>query len=1823
MSDVTLAPRGARKPRGDPPAPSHGPEDATPAAAPAWASSDPAAPFPLAVPVQRKPIIGRADDRYEREADAVADRVAARDTVSTPIALSRVTAAALAPPVQRKSAGDRTDHDDEERPGAAGPGVVQRAPAEARTDGEEAPEPEERPDSEGAVQRAPAEGERLEEEGVADGTPVGEGMVQRQADAEDRTDEAGEGAVQRKSESDSAGAGEKEAEDDDSGGAAQTKPVDAAVVQRAEDDERADEGAPPVQAKGSPAGVRGGAPAMRSAASDAITARGPGSPIPDATRGTLESGIGVDLRDVRVHTGPAAEEATRKLHARAFTHRRDIWLGRGESPTDTRLMAHETAHVVQQDGVVRRAPAAPAAEVAAAEEAEEERRRRDRTRGEHAARGREARAPELAHRELPEAAPAPEPAPPTPTTATAAPPGPAEDAGRRGRSARPPALRFPSAAARRVEREPRAVEGGAAPVPGIGAPAPPATAAAVRVPVAPGSEATTAVTPAPGPAGAPPAGVQLPATPAGVATEAGAAPGQPGGAEPAGEGPLGGATAGPARATGAEGPVVPGGSPGLEAAPGGGGAGAAPTAGVAPEAEGGGGGGGGGAAAPEGGGEALEAPDEATAAGETAAKMDAAQPEKDREAEATAEEQGEAESEGGPTAEPTLGVAEAEAGGGDAADGSGGGEAGVEDESEEATGAPGEVAEPEAAAPVPAPAAVTSPDAAPAASGTEPEPPGAEAEQGEPETEPSPAADAMTPELSPTERDAGLASIGESGGAEPSGGGGGGGGGAIPDPPEPPAPAVPEADPEAAMAAVASLPPTKLAGALSQVAASASSNVGKQREALAATPPELKRPSGAPRTKSAPGPAAPPPAAEGPKKVEKAPEGTPVATPAPAPLPAPPPPPTQAVRTPEEPADVRAGLSRLPTSDAGLQADAGPPPSVQLAGNADPARVREQHAELKAGLASAQAQGRKDLGQPMGENEIYPVVPDETLRATVPAGGGAASAPPAASVPAAGSDEEAAISIIAQEKKGGEIRAATAQAQGEMASRRQEHGSKAAEERSNTDREVARLESENAAEQSAERAAASADVSAQREQWSSEQQTMSEGARAEADTATEQGEGEVTAQRESADAEARDHVQSGSDEAARARDAGEQEASRERARGEQEADSGGVFGWLKSKAKAFFDGIKKGIQAAFEKARALVKAAIEKAKQLALAAIERARQAIVAVIRKVGDALIAIGDRLLAGFPALRDRFRNAIRARVAAAEAAVNRMADALKKGVTAALDALGAALDKALGLLEKGLLAAVDVVNKVVNAALDAARAVADAIGTFIGLVKDVASGPARWIANLGSAVVDGIKNHLWKAFKAAVKEWFNSKLESVLGLGTALWEVLKKGGITIAHVGKMAFEALKAAIPIALIQILVEKLVAMIVPAVGAVMAIIEGLQAAWGAVKRILAAIGAFVAFLKAVRKGGAGPQFATAVAAAAIAVIEFVAMWLLRRLMKPAKAVGGRVKSIAQRIMARMKTVLRKVGAKLKKVGKKIARGLKKVKTKLRKKFGKKGKKKPKSKADRAKDKQKREEERRRRAKEETRSELKRALGRGISHVMLKLLVLRLKLRHRWRVLRVQKKGRTAKFTITGGFSPEENVVDGEQIFVVISTSITVKETHDPKAGKGAQYQAAVAGYTEGPWAEEAFGAGGYEVTRSWGPRRKGHRLPSRLERVRLKQEKGHRKGGKKRRPDYSAEVFGKDPSGRREKAPHTVHAVEITLVAGFEDRSEVGGMHKVDQFLGTLDLMRDKYPNAKLVYTFICQGAPSDETKAFIKNAIRKQGLAGRVKVIWRVVAWG
>jgi hypothetical protein len=93
-----------------------------------------------------------------------------------------------------------------------------------------------------------------------------------------------------------------------------------------------------------------------------VVGSGGGSPLDGATRSYMESRLGSDFGDVRVHTGQKADESARSINAQAYTVGNDVVFQSGkyapETPRGLHTIAHELTHVVQQkSGPVAGTPA--------------------------------------------------------------------------------------------------------------------------------------------------------------------------------------------------------------------------------------------------------------------------------------------------------------------------------------------------------------------------------------------------------------------------------------------------------------------------------------------------------------------------------------------------------------------------------------------------------------------------------------------------------------------------------------------------------------------------------------------------------------------------------------------------------------------------------------------------------------------------------------------------------------------------------------------------------------------------------------------------------------------------------------------------------------------------------------------------------------------------------------------------------------------------------------------------------------------------------------------------------------------------------------------------------------------------------------------------------------------------------------------------------------------------------------------------------------------------------------------------------------------------
>lgn len=742
------------------------------------------------------------------------------------------------------------------------------------------------------------------------------------------------------------------------------------------------------------------------------------------------------------------------------------------------------------------------------------------------------------------------------------------------------------------------------------------------------------------------------------------------------------------------------------------------------------------------------------------------------------------------------------------------------------------------------------------------------------------------------------------------GGCGGGGGGQPKQEKKKPPPDVSGQDPKSALSTVSKLAPDQAQEALPGLNGAADNKVRQEQQRLSSHPPTRERPSGAPRTQSAPPTAAPPEAAvagrvervpppdqsdkQQAKGGEKAQGAQPTDS---APLPE-----VSAIGDKELSADdaqsVEAAADQVPTSDPALRnKTVGPAPKIRLEGASDPKRTDDQAQKLKDKQAKLRETGRADSLKPMGEDRIYPNAPRERLRGKVQAKArtvrrAAPGAPP-----------KEGYGVVAQQERGSEIQGAAGQAQSGLAASERQQQQDEQKAKQQKQAEIDRQVADNAAKQTAERGRAAQDAERQREQWRDEQDKQIDDADKKTKNEHDGKNKEIVKARNDKDTEVERRKDTDNKAIDDEREKSEKEAKKKK---EEKKPSGGFFGWIADKVKSFFSALLDAVTKIFDAARKAVNGIIDKFKEFANKAIDAVRDFAIKAINALADALIAIGDVLLAAFPSLRDKFRNAINNLRDKAINAVNKLADGLKKAVNALLDALAAGLNALLDVLEAGIKAAIKIYESVIVGALKFVEAAVSAFGQFAELIADIAPDPGGWLSKAGSAAKTGITDHLWGAIKTAVKQWFDEKVQSVIGLGKMIIDVLVKGCMSLKQIGKMAWDAVVAALPMMIITLVIEKVVSLIIPAAGALLTIIQGLMAAWGTVSRILQAFSRFWAFLKAVKSGPAACLFAEAVAAGVVALLEFIANFLLQRLGRALKGVGKRLQAIAQKILKGLK-----------------------------------------------------------------------------------------------------------------------------------------------------------------------------------------------------------------------------------------------------------------------------------------------------------------------------
>ncbi|GLF95148.1 hypothetical protein [Streptomyces yaizuensis] len=599
-----------------------------------------------------------------------------------------------------------------------------------------------------------------------------------------------------------------------------------------------------------------------------------------------------------------------------------------------------------------------------------------------------------------------------------------------------------------------------------------------------------------------------------------------------------------------------------------------------------------------------------------------------------------------------------------------------------------------------------------------------------------------------------------------------------------------------------------------------------------------------------------------------------------------------------DPQELAAKFAGLPTKDEALkQAQAGNAPGVGMQGGAGQASA-EQGGHVDAKGQETLAAARDDAGRGMGEDQIYPDAPKEEMTAQVPGAQGGAGGPVAAGG-ATGAVPPEAASEVAEHEQGPQFQAAFSDGTRSMSEGRQakdrDFRDSQAQHQQKVDAEIA----SNTEAQARERAKATADVTAQRQDWRTEQDQELKGL---GDKKT-QRQKKVLKDVEDEEKKTDDNVgkeKKGSDKKIQEEsDKAERDAAQQRDGAVKESGNwiSKAFEWIKQKVIE----IKNAIVRVIRTARNAVIGFIKNFKETVERWINDVRKKIVEAIKKFIKDLIELAVALVRAVIELAARIRTFITSLITAAIALVNRLAQALKQAISDLLNAIGKLLSGILDLLKKALLAAVRAIVAAVKAVLDFASKLLSALGAWMMIAVDFLSDPAGWLSGARNSAVDGAKNHLFREVSSAVKTWFQEKIQEIIGVPKAIIDKLIKGGITLDKIVKEAWEAVVPQLPLIIGELVVTKVVAKLIPGAGWVMAVIDAIRTAWGALSAILRSLGAVLDWLKAVRTGGAGILFAKAVAAGAVALLEVLYQALLSGIGKYVAKVGRCLKGVAARL----------------------------------------------------------------------------------------------------------------------------------------------------------------------------------------------------------------------------------------------------------------------------------------------------------------------------------
>ena len=282
--------------------------------------------------IQHKLTVGKPGDKYETEADNIADKVVAR----TENANQGLNSSAEPSSIQQK-----TDQSVQEKPLAetVTPIIQSKEEVEEKIQGQSHTKEGDEPEN------LATEKEEENLQAKSDDTEKEE-PVQMSVEKEEEQVQAQSGEGKEEEELAQAQSEEKEEEEPvqaQSEGKEEEEPVQMSAEKENEEEK--------VQAKS-----EGGSTVTPSTETKLSNSKSAGRKLDTSTQKTMETAFGADFSDVNIHTDADAVQMNRQLGAQAFTHGKDVYFNKGkynpETDSGKHLLAHELTHTIQQTGMI-------------------------------------------------------------------------------------------------------------------------------------------------------------------------------------------------------------------------------------------------------------------------------------------------------------------------------------------------------------------------------------------------------------------------------------------------------------------------------------------------------------------------------------------------------------------------------------------------------------------------------------------------------------------------------------------------------------------------------------------------------------------------------------------------------------------------------------------------------------------------------------------------------------------------------------------------------------------------------------------------------------------------------------------------------------------------------------------------------------------------------------------------------------------------------------------------------------------------------------------------------------------------------------------------------------------------------------------------------------------------------------------------------------------------------------------------------------------------------------------------------------------------------